>query len=309
MRKIKKIIGTILLLNSSGLFAANLDTVCLTQCGSAAWDFGIQALYLKPSYSGEYAYLNDTRVSPHVDRRNALEANWDWGFKLEGSYHFNPNNDLNLNWYHYKQPTTGSFVFRTNPTADVYTHEPTWNAVNLEVGQYARFNEMNILRLHGGLQYAQLKTTYEGHGTDPITGPGTENVFMQYYGVGPRVGADIIIYSANTGLAFAAKGAAAMLAGDRKFNYSETFGVGYATSGSNFAVVPEAELKLEGQYNYITSVGTFNVTLGYLFVNYFNALADHDEFEAAETDLAFNGPYLGIKWTGCVNKRNNFKGI
>src|SRR5262245_45682284 len=119
---------------SSSIFA---DKINLIQ--NPAWDIGIQALYLKSSYSDGFAYLDDTRIAPNTDKRNPLKLSWGWGFKAEGSYHFCPNSDLNLNWYHYRKSSDGTFVFQSNPTADHYSITPDWDAVNLEFGQSIRF--------------------------------------------------------------------------------------------------------------------------------------------------------------------------
>ncbi len=71
-------------------------------CESSAWDFGGQALYLKPSFGAPFAGV--TRVAnatsgfdyPYFNKNN----DWSWGFQLEGSFHFGTGNDIDLNWYH-----------------------------------------------------------------------------------------------------------------------------------------------------------------------------------------------------------------
>src|ERR1700748_827910 len=75
-------------------------------CATHAIDFGIYALYLKPNYGekllslglGDNQFLSKQITNTH--------ANWDWGYKLEASYHFGTGKDLNLNWSHFDQPTT-----------------------------------------------------------------------------------------------------------------------------------------------------------------------------------------------------------
>lgn len=276
----------------SPLFA---DTTNLTH--KPAWDFGIQALYLKPSFTSGFAYLEDTRVAPNTDRRNPLKQNWGWGFKVEGSYHFCPDSDVDLNWYHYKNSSGGTFVYQTNPTADHYTFTPEWNAVNLEFGQAIHFNQIKNLRLHGGLQYAQLKTTYHAEGTDPIKGHGTKLETMQYNGVGPRIGMDLSVgLIKNVDLSAYFGGDIAILVGHSNFHFNETF-FPYTTSGSRpTVVVPEMGLKIGAKYDYAMCGGHLLFDVGYLLVNYFNALDLRSDFVASESNFALNGLYAGIKW-------------
>jgi hypothetical protein len=263
------------------------------------WDFGVQALYLKSSYTDGLAYGDDTRIAENTDKRNPLHLDWGWGFKAEGSYHF-CNNDVNLNWYHYRKSSNGSFVFRTNPTADTYTLTPQWDAVNLEFGQTIHVDTDKTLRLHGGLQYAQIKTTYHGSGTDPIAGPGVENDSMKYDGIGPRIGADMTVGILRPGLYAYFAGDAAMLVGKSQFTFNETFGETFAISGSRpTAVVPEVGLKIGAKYEYdMTCHGKLIFDAGYMVVNYFNALSLTDNFNDSESNFALNGWYLGLKWMG-----------
>lgn len=261
------------------------------------WVVGIQALYLKPSYSDAFAYLDDTRIAPNTDERNPLKLNWGLGFKLEGAYHFCPNSDLDLNWYHFKKSANGTFVFRTNPTADHYTVRPEWNAVNLEFGQAIRFDQIKLLRFHGGLQYAQLETQYHGNGIDPITGPGVENSTMKYNGVGPRIGMDMSVGLMNTDFSAYFGSDVAMLVGRSRFNFNETFGTSFSVSGSRpTVVVPELGLKIGARYDYAMCSSHLLFDVGYMFVNYFNVLHLRDDFSASETNFALNGLYAGVKW-------------
>lgn len=263
-----------------------------------AWDLGIQALYLKPSYTDGLAYLNDTRVDVNTDRRNPVHLRWGWGFKAEASYHFCPNSDVNLNWYHYKKSSDGSFVFRTNPTADEYSITPDWDAINLEFGHSIHFDRIKTLRLHGGFQYARIKTTYQGNGIDPIFGPGTEDSFMKYTGVGPRIGTDLSVGLMDDGK-FAAYfgGDAALLVGKSKFDFSETFATPFAISGSRpTVVVPVMGLKVGARYDWVTCYGDLAFDAGYMIVNYFNPLHLSDDFDAHESNFALNGWYAGINW-------------
>lgn len=276
---------------------ANANKVDLVQ--TSAWDIGIQALYLKPSYTDGLAYLDNTRVGTNTDKRNSLHLDWGWGFKAEGSYHF-CNNDVNLNWYHYKKSSDGSFVFRTNPTADTYTIKPQWDAVNLEFGQSFHLDVDKILRLHGGLQYAQIKTTYHGNGIDTVAGPGTENDDLKFDGIGPRIGADMTVGLFGSGLYGYFGGDTAMLVGKSRFDFNETFGTGYAISGSRpTAVVPELGLKIGAKYEYAVNCNNKLIfDAGFMLVNYFNALNLSDDFNDSESNFALNGWYLGIKWMG-----------
>lgn len=276
----------------SSLFAGTINFL-----QNSAWDFGLQALYLKPSYTDGFAYVDDTRVDTNTDKRNPLKLNWGWGFKAEGSYHFCPNSDLNLNWYHYKKSSDGTFVFRTNPTADNYTVTPGWDAVNVEFGQSIHFDQIKNLRLHGGLQYAQIRTKYVGQGIDPIAGPGIEDDSMQYTGVGPRIGADLTVGLFRNCLSAYFGGDAAMLVGRSQFHFNETFGTPYSTSGSRpTVVVPEVGLKIGAKYGYTIPGSNLVFDVGYLLVNYFNALHLRDDFVASESNFALSGWYAGIKW-------------
>lgn len=360
MLNLKKTAVAVLALGSSAVFAGTMGPVCApgsvtVPCASTAWEFGVQALYLKPSVSG-HAFrsvtLSDPLASPTVgggtvtpftaQNYNTGPDNWAWGFKLEGAYHFSTGNDLNLNWYHLNNTVsdTGSFITAaTLPTglatsvsyaaATVTTDtKPNWDAVNLEFGQHAHFGEWKNIRFHGGLQYAYINNKYAltrsmAAGVDSVTGAATEafntssEASLKYSGVGPRVGADYW-YNWGNGFAMYANAASALLVGrqsfDNQFQYllpAVAAGASpvFTSNGSATTIVPELEAKLGLTYGYAMAQGDLSLDVGWMWVNYFNALnrpnytgsvTSAPSTVTTESDFGVQGPFIGLKWVGNV---------
>ncbi|WP_133128138.1 Lpg1974 family pore-forming outer membrane protein [Legionella nagasakiensis] len=330
MLNLKKTAVAVLAFGSSAVFAGTMGPVCTpgsvtVPCENTAWDIGVQALYLQPIYTGPLAWTGSVsnavgNQSRHVDR----DPEWSWGFKLEGSYHFNTGNDLNLNWYHLASKTrtrtfnAGFDIPDVVDVTDTYTNSfrPRWDAVNLELGQHVDFGQVKNIRFHGGVQFVRIKTelTHNASGTVDVPGvtdgsvPASANASdeVKFNGFGPRVGADLS-YDVGNGLAIYANGATALLTGTSKFNRSGTAtlgGVGtlpWSSSGSRTAIVPELEAKLGAKYTYAMAQGDLSLDVGYMWVNYFHAQQyTHFGLSDEDSDFGLQGPYIGLKWVGSV---------
>ena len=290
----KKTAMAVLALSNAVVFAGTMGPVCMVgnvsvPCASTAWEFGAHALYLKPSYSGyldSISFFSGSSVgnavqttsgsiTTNVTNTNIVDNSlaWTWAFNLEAAYHFNTGNDLNLNWYHLSHNKTdynwsdSKDNFTVPPpehTSDNYQSsvEPSWDAVNLELGQHVDFSEHKKIRFHGGVQYARIHTGIqsarmstviaEGAITDSTVGYG--NLGLTYNGFGPRVGADMS-YSLVRGLVVYANGATAMLAGKSNLTSAGTISATsitpstitnsiYTTNQGHKTIVPELEGKL-----------------------------------------------------------------
>lgn len=308
MLNLKKTALAVLALGSSAVFAGTMGPVCTpgsvtVPCERTAWDFGAQALYLQP-ISQSFAGFESTTAGT---RFNEFDHDWDWGFKIEGSYHFSTGNDLTINWYHLENSTTHTQnIFFADPTAvtdgfNVLTRvrlEPDWDAVNAEFGQHVDFGEQKNIRFHGGLQYARIKQSFRA-GFAPFAVPGVAvaNVNSKFNGVGPRLGMDMS-YDLGNGFAMYGNGATSILVGDSKFNANTNlFGLAAGFSrGSKTTIVPELEAKLGANYTFALAQGDFSVDGGYMWVNYFNA----QNVGFLQSDFALQGPYFGVKWVGNV---------
>ena len=332
MLNLKKTAVAVLAFGSSAVFAGTMGPVCApgnvtVPCASQAWDFGAQALYLKPSYSA-YQYNQVSSNTVTADgigvrstnyNENNNSNNWGWGFKLEGSYHFSTGNDLNLNWYHldHSVNNSGGFVALNTLNTEVqdsvnsYATNATakWDAVNVEFGQHSHFGEWKNIRFHGGVQYARVEAdanlAVAGLTLGGVSVPdflGGVDLTSKYNGFGPRIGADYL-YNWGNGFAMYANGASALLVGTQSFNTSAGALVGDDAvvdlkNGSATAVVPELEAKLGVKYTYAMAQGDLSLDGGWMWVNYFNAVNAGPE--TAQSNFAVQGPFLGLKWVGNV---------
>ncbi|MCW8409130.1 Lpg1974 family pore-forming outer membrane protein [Legionella sp. PATHC035] len=319
MLSLKKTTLAILALGSSSLFAGTMGPVCTpgnvtVPCPSTGWDVGGQALILQVMTDNNISL--DLDVTPNgVSLDTDLSAQWDWGFQIEGSYHFNTGNDITLTWYHLD---TGWNNHEFNPEFDPdllvgYGHKNRWDAVNGEMGQFVDFSANKKIRFHGGFQFASIKRSMhqfafeapEVNEEELGVDVGLEGS-TQYNGFGPRTGIDMN-YVFGNGFGIYAKAATAILVGTSKHGFdldvfdpaTGLLAADFDVSGSRTAIVPELEAKLGASYDYAMAQGDLILDAGYMWFNYFHAL-NATVLPVTATDFGAAGPYFGLKYIGNI---------
>lgn len=335
MLNLKKTAVAVLALGSSAVFAGTMGPVCTpgnvtVPCEKCAWNIGGYALYLEPAYTSP-DFTHVPFVFDGVGTYRSVNSNpsWGWGFKIEGSYHFNTGNDFNLNWYHWNRSTHNTYegvVFGDSDvtlplvSADRYVG-PRWDAANFEFGQHVDFSEWDSIRLHAGVQYARVKHDIAIGGpailaTGAVVNPAYYNVaHSTFNGFGPRVGADMN-YMFGNGFSIYGDGAAAILVGNsgHRQDIVRATAAGVSTpifyNNSHRAIVPELEARLGAKYSYCMAQGDLALDVGWMWANYFNvnqirraavsAAGVPQPGALADTNFGIQGLYFGLKWVGSV---------
>jgi len=284
-------------------------------CEARLWDLGVQALYLESAYDADYGYGNNL-----VNGYRAVDDDGDWGFRLEGSYHFSTGNDITLTWIHYDNEHQQNGFSGTIPITPVLfalnvpyalSIDNRFDQVNLVMGQHSDFGKLKNIRFYGGFQYADIRldaTNIFQQTPAALVANGVQSVRQfhntDFNGVGPVIGIDFS-YNLNSNFSVVANSAASILFGTGRFNdgflYSNNLITG-ARYGSKKMMVPSLEAKLGANYAYASDYGVFNIQGGYQAVNYFNALQARglNPLTAlpANSDYGLYGPYFGVKWIG-----------
>ncbi len=343
MLNLKKTAVAVLAFGSSAVFAGTMGPVCSAvnvtiPCENTAWMLGGKALYLNSNFGHKLSTLTSSTGLSNATTSD-IGTKYGWGFMIEGAYHFNTGNDLNINWYHINNghsrtfggsTFTGNQALQSGLIFDRTTYinslttnsgayvsaNPQWDAVNIELGQEVDFGDMKRVRFHGGFEWARLagSGTVNAAGSITTTTAGTTgsatafNFIKQgnptYNGFGPRLGSDFT-YDWGNGLGMYANGAMTLLAGTNKSSFSKfdyAANAGVTSSQSTVQVVPELEGKLGLTYGYATAQGDIVLDVAWMWVNYFGALSTGDNFlsTSADTNFGLQGVIFGLKWMGNV---------
>lgn len=286
-------------------------------CANTAWDVGVTALNLRPGFDADQTYFSNYFNAQNHIRFRDESFDWNWAFKLEGSYHFNTGNDVNVNWYHFDNETSKTYqlgsAFGVTYEAPL-TDNIKWDAVNFEFGQDVDFGERKNIRFHGGAQYARIESHAVLSNFDNVANSSIGQT-MKFDGFGPRGGMDMS-YQFMDGFGIYANVAGAVLVGTSKFDSAVlTPNQTRTTSGSKDAVVPEVEGKIGAKYSMQFAQGQLSIDGGWMWINYFNPLhsavatlglvdflpnVNASLGQVKETDFSMNGPYVGLKWVGNV---------
>jgi Legionella pneumophila major outer membrane protein precursor len=278
-------------------------------CAEKKWDIGVQALYLEASYDADYGYIG--RYQQPTVLNSEFYQDYDhhhgWGYKLEGSYHFNTGNDITIDWSHVDHDTLQTFNLGNSrpapfppappipgplpPSSDVFytTLSYVFDQANVVLAQHVDNGLHHNVRFYGGAQVAQIRNDQDTRfasyfglptGTFPshflVPAWYTVHVDSKFIGVGATGGTDYS-YDFGNGLSLTASGKGSILYGSSKVNYrvTNTFAAGViapSAYASKKAIVPEIEGKVGVNYAFQAAQGTMNVMAGWQVINYFNAL-------------------------------------
>lgn len=313
---VKKTALAMLVLTSAAAQAGTMGETCSKAtpslpCETKMWSVGAQALYLKPDLSTINVRGLRTLASGEQQYVN-YDPNYQWGFMVNAGYQFKTGRDLNLNWSRVQSTQSRVFGAIKSNAGDALLSahgsiSPKWNAANFEIGQQLNFTDLQAIRIHAGVQYAQIaldETKIVTVIRETTTLNNAAYINRVFNGFGPRIGSDLSQHWDN-GLGAYGKIAASMLVGTQ--NSDTSYPALYPGRGIKMStIVPELELKLGVDYSHPFATGYLTAEAGWMWVNYFNA-ALYDNYNLVansvnvnKSDFGLQGLFFGLKWAGNI---------
>lgn len=278
---------------NAGMYQACANTANQVPCGNSAWDFGVEALYLKNNSNALNGDLStvSTKISfPTLGNNINWNPTFGWGYRLEGSYHFNAGNDISVNWSHYKSTYTfkdvDGYIFTKN---DSYRIVSRFDVVNIELGQRLEFGESLAIRGHLGVQYANFKENWSSdiflHGTF------SDYDVNKVTGWGPRLGLDVN-YEVVNGFGLYTKTGAGLIS--VKKDYHTFVPAGETLQELNISthpLIPEFDLAMGAAYTRAFAQGDLTAKVAWNTLIYLNSTYN-------EAATSWSGVSFGLKWVG-----------
>lgn len=261
MMDVRKFLNVFVVLGSCHVFAGTMGTTCPSDnvtipCKKNTWVVGGQALYLQPTNIQNGAYSLGATQQNYTSQGNkpnfpndqlqtiGVNPKWSFGFELEGAYQLSTGNEINLNWYHFRNaitkttdggvnsayilssmpltPLDGNFSYGILWQGGTYATNADWDQVNLEFAKHVHLGDKDFLRLHAGINYSRVAnysneiTSYSYSNSTLSSIAGTIRSIVSstssYNGFGPRLGFDLM-HKFSSGLAVNGTLAASVLAG------------------------------------------------------------------------------------------------
>lgn len=247
-------------------------------CEGAAWDVGIDLLYLKNHENNMSMFLDN-----NLDGYDAPNG---YGFRLEGSYHWGTGNDFNVNWSHYSKSEDANIDIIDLPNEEFKSR---LDVVNFELGQHLDVGENWDVRVHGGLQYASAKNEF-----DFTFNANNDDVEYKLRGFGPRVGVDVAY---DFGNGFAAFGTGAVSVLHAKGTFDDQFNQ-VTGSFNQQLTVTTTDKRLGVMYTHGMEQGDLTIRGGYQTQNFINGGQSFFTGNIGQRDLAWCGWFIGAKWVG-----------
>lgn len=345
--KTKLGLGMIALSLSSMAFAGGFTPPSCTPgnvtipCEKQAWDIGFTGMYAQATNNDLFDYQTAGLVLPAGQTQSltthTLKPDYDYGFNIQGSYHWGTGSDINLNWTHLSSDDNSFISQGTNSAVgdtpggrftgafrDITSNvKLKHDAVNLEFGQTILVGDHVSMRFHAGGQWARVDGNFDQTGTNPPPVPlitfsrhVTTNS-SKFSGIGPRLGMDAN-YQLGHGFSVLGRSAIAALVGDidtHQFS-AITNPAGTVTTTSivgqkERVIVPSINADLGAAYTHPMTQGDLSIEAGYRVAAilhsvrwansagiFGNAIGGLTGNEVS--NFGYHGPYATIKWLGSL---------
>jgi hypothetical protein len=297
------------------------------RCAQSPLQASAALLFLQPgSGSLEYGTLVSPlpAASPHWENQS-ISPKFTPAFNFGLRYYIpTSSNDLRTSWTHLSTSDSASFAGRPDQFAGPpYLIGPGANAYNLGRGSVIfRYDAVNVeaghlwgagspfqLRVHGGVQYANITQNLTGSFSDYAgTNTQTNTTASTFSGAGPRFGVNAQFNRRY--FQFLGDMALVALIGTQRsrMDFSTTSPT-LANNGQSFTspnatqIVPGLDSRLGGSYCFPLGNGCFKIEAGYQAVAYVNAINSYSLTQVATPPVVSS---VGVFFATAQHQQNTF---